>query len=294
MGAWLIMAVNGTLFGMCCFVVANVVTEIGSEALEPMPIAVASAPLEDDGETLRASPSLILERNLFGAQLVGDRQDVEIDTAVPLAATKLPLKLLGTAAANVEERSRAAIEDTKTRKHMVVAVGDTLDGHLRVRVKAIERTRVILDNAGRTEELALDDKNALARSKVRPRRESKRNRQDRTADKKATLNDRLEKLGGEEGIARVLSSARITPKYVDGEMAGMTVDAIKPDSLFEKIGFQNGDIITEVNGIVIDRISATNAIFDELATANEIDTAVLRDGSAITLSADAEQLMEQQ
>jgi general secretion pathway protein C len=293
MGAWLIMAVNGTLFGMCCFVVANVVTEIGSEALEPMPIAVASAPLEDDDETLRASPSLILERNLFGAQLIGDRQEIEVATDVPLATTKLPLKLLGTAAANVEDRSRAAIEDTKTKKHMVVAVGDTVEGHLRVRVKAIERTRVILDNAGRPEELVLNEKDALARSAIRPRRDSKRNRRNQTAEKKPTLNDRLEKLGGEEGIARVLSSARITPKYIEGEMAGMTVDSIKPDSLFEKIGFENGDIITEVNGIVIDRISATNAIFDELATADEIDTAVLRNGSAINLSADAEQLMEQ-
>ncbi len=292
MGAWLIMAVNGALFGMSCFVVANVVTEIGSEVLEPMPVAVAAAPLQED-DVLRASPSLILERNLFGAQLVGDRQDVDVETDVPLAATKLPLKLLGTAAASVEDRSRAAIEDTKTKKHMIVAVGDPLKGHPRVRVKAIERTRVVLDNAGRPEELILNEQDGLARSTARPRRKSSRNRRNRSANKKPSLNDRLEKLGGEEGIARVLSSARITPKYIEGEMAGMTVDSIKPDSLFEKIGFQNGDIITEVNGIVIDRISATNAIFDELATADEIETAVLRDGSALTLSADADQLMEQ-
>lgn len=292
MGAWLIMAMNGALFGMCCFVVANVVTEIGSEALEPMPLAALPAPVEDDSEILRASPALILERNLFGAQLVGDRQQVDIATDVPLAATKLPLKLLGTAAASLEERSRAAILDTKTKKHMVVAVGDTLEGHQRVRVKGIERTRVILDNAGRPEELVLDDENP--RTAARPRRKSNRNSRKRVADKQPTLNDRLEKLGGDEGIARVLSSARITPEYVEGEMAGMKVDSIKPDSLFEKIGFLNGDIITEVNGIVIDRISSTNAIFDELATADAIDTAVLRDGSALTLSADAEQLMEQQ
>lgn len=291
MGAWLIMAVNGALFGLSCFVVANVVTEIGREALEPVSVAAVVAPRDTDSDVLRASPSLILERNLFGAQLVGDRQDVEVTVDVPLTATKLPLKLLGTAAASVEDRSRAAIQDTKAKKHMVVAIGDTLEGHLRVRVTGIERTRVILDNAGRPEELVLNEKDSKARSAARPRRKSMR--RNRTANKKPTLNDRLEKLGGEEGISRVLSSARITPKYVEGKMAGMTVDSIKPDSLFEKIGFQNGDIITEVNGIVIDRISATNAIFDELATADELETAVLRNGNALTLSADAEQLMEQ-
>ena len=293
MGAWLIMAMNGALFGMCCFVVANVVTEIGSEALDPMPLAAAPGQLEDDSEFLRGSPSLILERNLFGAQLVGDNQSLDIDRDVPLKATKLPLKLLGTAAASVEDRSRAAIEDTKTRKHMVVAVGDVLEGHIRVRVTGIERTRVILDNRGRPEELLLNENDPIPRVSSRSKRKSSRNARKRLANK-PSLNDRLKNLGGEDGIANILSSARITPEYHEGEMTGMKVDSIKANSLFEKVGFQNGDIITEVNGIVIDRISSTNAIFDELATADEIETAILRNGNALTLSADAEQLMEQQ
>ena len=102
-------------------------------------------------------------------------------------------------------------------------------------------------------------------------------------------------MGGEdgEGISRILSSARIVPHYQDGEMQGMKVDAIKANSVFEKIGFQNGDIITEVNGIVIDRLEATSAIFDEFADADSIQTAVRRGNEAITMSANADELMEQ-
>ncbi len=299
MGAWLIMAVNGVLFGVCCFVVADVVTEIGSEALEPLAVAAAPSRGPDEPDTPRASPSLILERNLFGAQLVGDSQqdapEPEVaEPEVPLSATKLPLKLLGTAAASREERSRAAIEDTKTRKHMVVAVGDPLEGHRLVRVKGIERTRVILDNAGRPEELVLHDDQPKSRIAKRGSRKANRSRPTRAAAKKPSLNDRLKKLGGEDGVEQILSSARITPEYLDGEMQGMKVDSIKAASIFEKVGLQNGDVITEVNGIVIDRISSTNAIFDELATADAIETTVLRNGNPLSLSANAEQLLEQQ
>jgi S1-C subfamily serine protease len=76
-------------------------------------------------------------------------------------------------------------------------------------------------------------------------------------------------------------------------MQGMRVDSIKADSVFQKVGLQNGDVITEVNGIVIDRVEATSAIFDEFATAESIDIAALRGGASVKLSAAAADLLEQ-
>ena len=70
-------------------------------------------------------------------------------------------------------------------------------------------------------------------------------------------------------------------------------DSIKADSVFQKVGLQNGDVITEVNGIVIDRVEATSAIFDEFATAEAIDIAALRGGASVKLSASAADLLEQ-
>jgi general secretion pathway protein C len=293
MGAWLIMAVNGALLGACCYLVADVVTQIGSEALEPGPIISSPPRVEETADNRHAAPSVILDRNLFGAQLTGDAQVAETEVDEPLTATKLPLRLLGTAAANLEKRSRAAIEDEKTRKHMVVAVGDRLEGHNRVRVTGIERTRVILDNAGRPEELLLDE-GGLKQQPAR-KRNSRQVRRKPAVDKQESLNNRLKELSGDDGqgISKILSSARIVPHYEDGKMQGMKVDAIKANSVFEKIGLQNGDIITEVNGIVIDRLEATSAIFDEFADADSIETAVRRGDEAITMSANAAELMEQ-
>jgi general secretion pathway protein C len=177
----------------------------------------------------------------------------------------------------------------------VVAVGDDLEGHARVSVRAIERTRVILDNAGRPEELVLDEVGpALPAGRAMARRGARRTAA-AAVDRDASLNQRLKTLNGPDGqgISQILSSARIVPQYADGQMQGMRVDSIKADSVFQKVGLQNGDVITEVNGIVIDRVEATSAIFDEFATAESIDIAALRGGSSVKLSASAADLLEQ-
>ena len=285
MGPWLIMAVNAALFGGSCFVVASLITQIGAETLEPVPTDTAAARIERPANEASAAPGTILERNLFGAQLAGESQ-AALSNDEPVAATKLPLKLLGTAAANDERRSRAAIQDEKTQKHLVVAVGDAIEGHVRVSVRAIERTRVILDNAGRPEELLLRE-GELPPARAAMARRGARRTAAVPSDPNAALNQRLQTLNGPggQGISQILSSARIVPQYFEGQMQGMRVDSIKADSVFQKVGLQNGDVITEVNGIVIDRVEATSAIFDEFATAEAIDIAALRGGASVKLSA---------
>ena len=295
MGPWVIKALNFVLVGASCFLAAGVVTEIGGEAIEPPPISNEVHRIESGDAVAAASPSAILDRNLFGAQLAGEAQIVNTSAAASdenLEATKLPLRLLGTAAARDVDRSRAAIQDEKTRKHIVVAVGDELAGHTRVRVRDIQRSRVVLDNRGKLEELALHDEDD--RPKLKAKRP--RVREARRKPLKDTLNDRLAKINGKngQGISNLLSSARILPEYdkASGEMLGMKVDTIKADSLLEKIGLQNGDIITEVNGIVVDRLEATSKIFEELSSAKEINVAATRGNEGVILGGNADDLME--
>lgn len=293
MGSWAIMALNAALAVGCSFVVARIVTAVGAEALEPVPTpTLARHTTESDSPIRAALPSAILDRNLFGAQLAGEVQIVEQKIEEPLTVTKLPLRLLGTAAASDDRISRAAIEDEKTKKHMVVAVGDPLEGYARVRVDAIERTRVILDNDGRPEELALFEDQPRP---ARPARSAARTPR-RAPPRAERVNDRLKALAGDDGqgLSRLLSQARIVPHYIDGEMMGMRIDAIQSGSLFERAGLENGDVIVEVNGIVIDRPESASAIFDELASAEAIEIAALRGDAPINVSAVADELMEQE
>lgn len=294
MGPWVIKAVNLLLVVASCYLAADMVTAMGGAALEPPPVQNEVTPRMDTAAAPTVSHATILERNLFGAQLAGETQvAVEIDDQEPLAKTKLPLKLLGTAASNNPELSRASVENEKSRKSVVVAIGDEFKDLRRVRVKGIERARIILDNAGKLEELALyEDEDKQPQRQVR---KTPRQARRRPAPARDTLNDRLAKLNGEDGqgISRLLSSARIVPEYDpdDGSMLGMKVDAIKPDSLFEKVGLQNGDIITEVNGVVVDRLEATSRIMNELSTAEDLVLGYERDGQIFSYEGSSDELM---
>jgi type II secretion system protein C len=298
MGPWLIKALNFMLLGASCYLVADAVTEIGGEALEPPPLQNEVVRPAESTEAALVSPNAILDRNLFGAQLAGEVQlnAAPDESEAELEETKLPLRLLGTAAATDTFRSRAAIQDEKLRKHLVVGIGDEIEGHTRVRVKDIQRTRVVLDNRGKLEELLLHEDGPRVAA-APPRRPTPGARQARRAPDRASMGDRLAQLKGADGqgLSRILSSARIVPEYdpSNGEMLGMKVDAIKADSLLQKVGLLNGDVITEVNGIVVDRLEATSAIFEELATADEINVAATRGQEAVFLSASANEVMEQ-
>ena len=154
---------------------------------------------------------------------------------------------------------------------------------------------MILDNGGRPRRAGAPRGRSRAPARARERRAAGRAPDGGAPTTDASLNQRLKTLNGPDGqgISQILSSARIVPQYFEGQMQGMRVDAIKADSVFQKVGLVNGDVITEVNGIVIDRVEATSAIFDEFATAETIDIAALRGGSAVKLSASAADLLEQ-
>jgi general secretion pathway protein C len=74
--------------------------------------------------------------------------------------------------------------------------------------------------------------------------------------------------------SELLSQARVIPKYEQGQMVGLQVNAIKPGSLFQEIGLQDGDLITQFNGIAIDSPDQSAKIFQELANASEFNVVV--------------------
>jgi general secretion pathway protein C len=77
--------------------------------------------------------------------------------------------------------------------------------------------------------------------------------------------------------ASLFSQARILPKYENGQMVGVQVNAIKPGSLFESIGLKDGSVIKELNGIKIDSPEQSAKILLELVDAKQFDI-VIDDG----------------
>ncbi|MGH0034835.1 MAG: type II secretion system protein GspC [Myxococcota bacterium] len=279
---------NIGLFVACAYVTSGIVNEVGGEWLAP-PVAAAAAP-PPAARSSRAQwqdRQPILDRNLFGAQLAGeDLPEPEPDE--DLQETRLPLRLLGTAAADDPALSTAAIEDKGSQEHQVVRVGDRLEKHPRVEIASIERKRVVLLNGAKREELVLDEDAPPSR----PTRRTARRATSRRERPKTRISDRLQQLReraeraaeSPRSAATLFSDARILPKYESGEMVGIQLSAIKSGSMYEKFGFKDGDVITELNGIEINNPASSAKLLSELTQAEEFEFTV--NGQKKTIPAD--------
>jgi general secretion pathway protein C len=279
-----IWTANAALTVLCCWLAAGILGDVVGGVLAPAtPVETVSAPAPAPEARSWQSRQTILDRNLFHSTLEAAEEEPSPED---LAATKLPLKLLGTAAGGNARHSWAAVEDLEKRQHVVVRIGDRLQG--KAEVMRIERRRIVLRNGGRLEELALDEEQpALASTRTaRARPPARRPAMAEQPGGNSPV-ERVQRLAENRfGVARddvqsvannpaaLFSQARILPKYEEGQMVGVQLNAIQSGSLFEQIGIQNGDTITEFNGINITSQQDSAAVLRQLTEASEFNVTV--------------------
>lgn len=80
----------------------------------------------------------------------------------------------------------------------------------------------------------------------------------------------------------VAMQARIVPAFKDGVATGFKLFSIRPDSIYSKIGIQNGDVIRRLNGFEINSPDKALEAYAKLKEATQIKIEVERNGSVIT------------
>jgi general secretion pathway protein C len=288
-----VYVLNGALGVLACFLLATIVT---AAIPEPDAEPASLAPAEVTAPRVKGwdDRKVILERNLFNASTLAP--EVAVDPDADLEATKLPLKLLGTVAGG-SDQSWAAVLDTETGQHIVVRVDDLLKD--RAQVLRIERRRIVLQNGAKREELALEGDAGetvtrpvaratptAGRGIARPRRNAGEaaERIRRLAENRFSVT-REDVEEAARNPANLFSQARILPKYEAGAMVGVQVNAIQPGSLLEEIGLQNGDTISEVNGVRISSPEDSTSVLRELSEASQFTVMVTgSDGQQRTLT----------
>ncbi|MDJ0850237.1 MAG: type II secretion system protein GspC [Myxococcota bacterium] len=264
---------NAALFVLCAFLFSSTANAVFAALLTPSPAppTTESRPTAALQKRSWDDRQIILSRNLFNASLLAPAKAAP-EPSVVLEETKLPLVLLGTLASPNPELARASIEDQEARTHVVVAVGDSIKG---AEVMRIERKRVVISENGVLRELTFDDdspsgtKVARASRRTPTRRAAPRRRSSRKRDPAPE--------GLEDAIrnpADLFSQARILPKWENGQMVGVQVSAIKPGSLFEELGIENGEVITQLNGIQIDSPERSAEVMMELAESDQLSVTV--------------------
>jgi general secretion pathway protein C len=279
MVSYLSRAANAVLFVLACFLAASTANTIFASMLAP-PAAdeIARAAPEAGGSPTWADRQVILSRNLFHSSTLARSVDpAEIEEEIE--ATQLPLQLLGTAAAEDPTLAYAAVLDTEKRQTLVVTIGDLLKD--KATVVRIERRRIVLSENGAHRELTFGDEEtprpavqtaaraALAR-RLRPGRDPR---------VRQLADDRFAMARGEVEAAianpqDILSQARFMPKFEGEAMVGFQVNAIKPGSILQDFGLQNGDLITEFNGISINSPAESAQLLQEFNDSDQVSLVV--------------------
>jgi len=83
--------------------------------------------------------------------------------------------------------------------------------------------------------------------------------------------------------AMLATAARFVPSIKDGKANGFKLYAIRPNSIFGKIGLQNGDTIKAINNMDMTSPDKALEVYTKLRNASHLNVSVERRGEAITL-----------
>lgn len=210
-----------------------------------------------------------------------------------LVESKLPALLVGTLA-GAEKTSLCLIQDTRNRSVDVYAVGDDLFGM--AKIFRIERQRVIVTRNGKQEVLILPEdtvRKGRGRGRVVPGRVAPAvvNQPKLTVRKEDNGHFVLDKdeFGNMLGdLGPLLSSARVVPNFEKGKINGYKIFAIKPGSIYEKIGIRNGDVIDSINGLRIETPDKALMMFQQLRSEDHFELAIRRGGEPQLFTYDLE------
>lgn len=216
-----------------------------------------------------------------------------VDASSVAVHTSLKVKLIGTLVnIGASYFSMASIQDATTQKVATYMEGDSVLG---APILSIERDRVIINNKGRKEyiDATLGDGEApppqpVAQAPVASEQAAPGNL-DLGRGIKQLGENRYQIPRGE--LDRTLSNlndvalqARIIPAFKDGQATGFRLFSIRPDSVYSRIGMQNGDVIRRINGYEMNSPEKALEIYTKLKESTHIEIDVDRNGTNVTKS----------
>jgi general secretion pathway protein C len=214
----------------------------------------------------------------------------QVDPNAPPAKSGLRVKLLGTLVAANADWSFASIQDMVTQRSQTYMVGNALQG---TTILEIERERVIINNNGRREFIDGQPGDGAAPAYTPPTpavantapppgnglgNGIKAVSENEYEVPKAEIDRTLSNLND------VAMQARIVPAFKDGQSVGFKLFSIRPDSIYSKIGVQNGDVIRRINGFDMNSPEKALEVYSKLKDSSRIEIEIERNGAPIRKS----------
>lgn len=258
----------------------------GSKAAVIAPAPAVTTPTRSkDGEPMAA-------RNMFCS---------DCTPAVPVASTStdpssiqltsLPLMLVATSVGSSDDNSFATIVHTENQRQGSFSIGDPVPGATGV-LKAIKFKYVDFENNGHLERIVLvgvAPPPVVAAAEPPPSDENKDELQtsiDNGIKKIDDNNYEIDKALVDKILANpmaVAKGARVVPAVKNGKPDGFKLYAIRPSSVYSKLGLTNGDTIQSINGFELTTADKALEVYTKLREATSLEMEVTRRGKPVTL-----------
>lgn len=205
--------------------------------------------------------------------------------------TSLPLILVATNVAPTDKDSYATVINTESQIQGAFGIGDKLPGASGM-VKAIKFKYVEFENAGHIERLVL-----VGVTPPPPPVATEPVKSDGGGDDlQASIDNGIKKIDDstyeidKKLVDQVLANpmavakgARVVPAVKNGKPDGFKLYAIRPSSVYAKLGLTNGDTIQAINGFELTTADKALEVYTKLREATSLEMEVTRRGKPVTL-----------
>jgi len=164
-------------------------------------------------------------------------------------------------------------------------------------LSSIERDKVWLTRGSEREMLEILPVGSKARTSLPPSAAPGAPQAAEASPSQAPGDIRVERLADnrfsidEAGVAQLsgnfnqfMTQVRMVPYFEGNKAAGYRLAAIRPGTTFERLGFQGGDVLQQVNGLDLSSPEKIAAIFQNLKDEKKVSVNILRQGQKNTLT----------
>jgi general secretion pathway protein C len=283
----------GTLFAavLGAYLCARIVNTVAATAIAPKPGLLqqsVGAPraaqmpprAELDAERLAKTFDLPLPKP--ASEAAAEAPPAKSWNATPVRSA-LRASLVGTALAYPARYSLCQLTNGEINETLVYAIGDKF---MSASIYGIEKDRVLIDNDGRNEFIdnsAAPPPNLGISPIPQPFQPAAQNDVRQLSENQYVL-ARSTVNGALSDLSQLATQARIVPSFKNGVANGFKLFSIVPDSLYSKIGIQNGDVIRRINGYEMNSPDKALEIYQKLRDASRIEVEIERRGDTIRKS----------
>ena len=277
------------------FFIAQILTFTIARRLEP-PVTIGYTSNVIDSVKREIKPfeayKIILERNIFNSKglsvLPPPAAPASSVTPAKVEQPPVPVKLVGTVAGN-SLYSYAVIEDPFQRTNKIFKLNDTIAPN--IKLLEIHRNRITISRDGKTEEIELGAQETAATTQPRtpgpprPVTPATSPASEVTQQSPSTfVVDRESVEAATQDMNKLLTQARLVPNFTGGAADGFRIFSIVPESLFEKAGLRNGDIIHSINGVELKDPEKAFQIYQLLKDTDRFAIDLVRAGQNLSLN----------